>query len=249
MGANQICGPNQVKNNIVNSHLVTLSPKKLATQAELVNTQIWYCEFPEETQRQETLVQRYSHLLPEALHEAHSGRKAEYIAGRLAAQFALAEYGIEDYNLVSNPDRSPQWPDGIRGSITHKKSLAVAAVSNSIDFLGIDLETPMTEHAAHKLSRRIINDSEKQLLLSSQITFEDGFARVFSAKEALYKAVYPWVKRYLPFSVCEVTQISTDRLTLQLQPQLADELQYPTPFVVHTLMHNKQFLSLLISNR
>lgn len=247
----------------MNTKLATLQtkihPKKLSLTELNQSGQnpsdlnIWYCEFPEDEILQKLLVAEYVHLLPENLLQAHWGRKTEYIAGRLAAKAALAEAGIADYLVRSHEDRSPIWPVGVQGSITHKKRLALAAVStshSSVDkhFLGIDLELPMTEKAANKLARKIIDDTEKQLLRKPGIKFEEAFTRTFSAKEALYKAVYPYVKRYLPFSVCQVTRISQDNLTLQLQPDLAKELQHHIPFDVQTTKFKEHFLSVLTTS-
>lgn len=194
----------------------------------------FYSHIPQEPEAQTEFVAGYKWLLPEKLKSAQHGRQAEFITGRLLAQEALGKHQIRSHIVRQNSDGSPAWPEGIRGSISHKKELAIAAVTRESDFIGIDLENLITDKNARKLAKRIVNEQEQDLMEATDISFGENFTRIFSAKEALYKAIYPSVRRYLPFSICQVTAISNDVLTLQLIPDICQEIQRNAPFNIQT---------------
>src|SRR5688572_8140495 len=54
------------------------------------------------------------------------GRQATWIGGRLAARAALDDLALPYRPILPNDRGAPVFPDGIRGSISHKHSLAVA---------------------------------------------------------------------------------------------------------------------------
>jgi hypothetical protein len=53
-------------------------------------------------------------------------RRAEFAAGRVCARSALAELGAPLAPLGVRPDRSPDWPAGLTGSITHTQGFCGA---------------------------------------------------------------------------------------------------------------------------
>ena len=55
-------------------------------------------------------------------------RKAEHLAGRIAAVHALREYGIKTVPGIGG-QRQPLWPQKLFGSISHSTSTALAVVS------------------------------------------------------------------------------------------------------------------------
>ena len=209
----------------------------------------FYSEIPQDSKAQKELVATHHSLLPEKLAEAQSGRQAEFIMGRLLAQKALENQQIPNHIVKQNPDGSPAWPEGLRGSISHKKELAVAVVTAELDFLGIDLENLITDVNARKLAKRIVNEQEHALIESTDKSYGENFTRVFSAKEALYKAIYPVVQRYLPFSICQVTTISDNALTLQLQPEICLEIQRKAPFEIQVFNLKDKILTLAFGNK
>lgn len=202
------------------------SIQRLSTNFE--ETATFYCKIPTQPEQLHDFVVQCHELLPDKLHKASIGRRGEYIAGRLAARAALAELSILDFNVLKDADGSPIWPDSVQGSISHKEQLAVAIASKSFRYVGIDLESHMSHKKAVKLADKITNEKEQEVIRNSILEFSDGFTRTFSAKEAIYKAVYPYVKRYLPFNVCEVTHIDEQGLTLALQSSLTAEIHKKT---------------------
>ena len=57
-------------------------------------------------------------------------RRREVAAGRRAARRALVAAGAAKAAIPANPDRLPEWPNGIVGSISQTNRLAVAAVAH-----------------------------------------------------------------------------------------------------------------------
>ena len=87
------------------------------------------------------------------------------------------------------PDRSPIWPPGLTGSITHTHSACLAAVAweREVRMLGLDLERDGALENA--LFPTICRHSE-QVWLQNQTNPGQMAKLIFSAKEAAYKAQY-----------------------------------------------------------
>jgi enterobactin synthetase component D len=62
-------------------------------------------------------------IVPSAsLQRSVAKRQAEYLAGRVCARAALQRLDGRDYVPGTHEDRSPVWPAGIHGSITHSRA-------------------------------------------------------------------------------------------------------------------------------
>ena len=123
---------------------------------------------------------------------AVSKRRHEFALGRAAARAALAKLDAPAGPIPANPDRTPVWPSGFTGSITHCDGFcgAVVARSREIAGIGFDAETagPLPED-----TRRIIYGPEEETHFSALpvIAGLDWPKLAFSAKEAFYKCFYP----------------------------------------------------------
>lgn len=158
------------------------------------------------------------------LANAVTKRRAEHLAGRIAACEALSRHGVEDYIPGIGLHREPCWPPGFIGSITHTEHTALAVViphcHDGLCGIGIDCETMMDEHSARELAGGIINATEYTLLKSVILPFPEALTLAFCAKESLFKALYRHVGRYFDFSAAEVTRIDGRKLELTLVSQL-----------------------------
>src|SRR5690606_8093542 len=78
-----------------------------------------------------------------SLQRSVAKRQAEYLAGRVCARAALQRLDGRDYVPGTHEDRSPIWPAGIHGSITHGKgwAAAVVAAEGACQGLGLDQES------------------------------------------------------------------------------------------------------------
>ena len=101
-------------------------------------------------------------------------RKAEHLAGRIAAVHALREYGIKTVPGIGG-QRQPLWPQKLFGSISHSTSTALAVVSTHP--VGLDIEAifmPQTAvELAERLRQRIANASIAPV---GQVTISIGIA-------------------------------------------------------------------------
>ena len=120
-------------------------------------------------------------------------RLNEYTHGRHCAREALRALGESPQAIPTGADRSPQWPAGIVGTITHSGPLAAAAVArqNSYAGLGLDIET------AEPLDTAAIG----MILLPEERDNHDASEAklLFSIKEAVFKCIYPRVRCYVDF--------------------------------------------------
>lgn len=128
-------------------------------------------------------------FLPErqAIARAVPKRQMEFLAGRIAVRRALARMGRPAEAIAAGRDRAPVWPAGICGSISHAEGLAVAVLAEAPAEIGVDIEADAALDDA--LISEICRPEERALVPRLQ---QGRFARrLFSAKEALYKAQYP----------------------------------------------------------
>lgn len=152
--------------------------------------------------------QDYAYCLPVVLKDVAQVRKNEFIAGRYCAIQAAKNIGLTIESLPIAKTREPIWPAGMMGSISHSKQMAISCISNNSDYLslGIDAEEMMKPEVAAEVALTIATQEEINFLetLNSSL----GLTILFSAKEALYKALYPLVRTFIDFK--EVKLVSLD---------------------------------------
>lgn len=151
-------------------------------------------------------------------------RKAEHLAGRLAAFYALHAHGIE--HIAGTGDRrQPLWPDGWYGSISHCGNSALATVAKTP--VGVDIEKIIDAGHCEEIAPGIIGALEREVLDACGLDFPLGLTLAFSAKESLYKALSFRLNHIPEFSAAEVIHCGSDSLTLRLNagfhPALAGE--------------------------
>jgi 4'-phosphopantetheinyl transferase EntD len=137
---------------------------------------------------------------------ARPQRVREFATGRYLGRRAMAELGLPAGPILKAGDRSPVWPPGVIGSLTHAAGIAVAAVARpeSLRGLGVDLE--QQDRVAERLFGKVFTEAE----MTGLEAWERGSDRrsaatlMFSAKEAAYKAVYPTVGRFIGFQEAEI---------------------------------------------
>jgi 4'-phosphopantetheinyl transferase EntD len=120
-------------------------------------------------------------------------RRVEFLSGRMCARKALAALGRPPAEIPIAPDRGPQWPDGIVGSITHTAdetggwvSAAVSAVA-TLGSLGIDMER--CEEVDARALDSVLTPAERTFLLELPVNSRSRQASlIWCAKEAALKA-------------------------------------------------------------
>lgn len=132
-------------------------------------------------------------------------RRPTWVAGRLALRAALEDLALEAGPLLATGRGAPSLPEHARGSISHKRELAVglaAARAGSAE-LGVDLERDAPLRI--DISRRVLTEAE-----ATEVNALDPAARQsevllrLSCKESIYKALDPFVQRYVGFQEATV---------------------------------------------
>ncbi|WDE01128.1 4'-phosphopantetheinyl transferase family protein [Thalassomonas actiniarum] len=188
---------------------------------------------------QQSLFSELAIPFPASLSRAVNKRQSEYLAGRYAAIQALAGLGITTRDIPTGEHRSPVWPKGVLASITHTSTSAfcVAAGKQTIKYLGIDHENWLKADNVAEIKNSIINEKEEVFLKQSDMSFEQAFTLVFSAKESLFKALYPSVGYYFDFSAAQIIDLNTEnhsfclRLTETLTPALTAGASFNGQFI------------------
>ncbi|MDP4535568.1 4'-phosphopantetheinyl transferase superfamily protein [Alkalimonas collagenimarina] len=149
--------------------------------------------------------------LPTSIEGSVVKRQAEYLAGRYLARLSMQQSGL--FNPVP-PQlgigmlRAPAWPEIVTGSITHHQYSACAVVLTqplAIDnFVGIDTELWLTSQQAREIAKSIHNTDELHVLVSAGFTSEQATTLLFSAKEALFKAICPFIGEYFGFDAAQL---------------------------------------------
>jgi 4'-phosphopantetheinyl transferase EntD len=134
------------------------------------------------------------------IRQAVSSRRQQFTAGRQLARRAWRALGRDPAPLLNDARRVPIWPAGLVGTITHTHTWCGAAVAfaNEVSGLGADVEasTPLDLPLWERVCR-----PEEQTFLNAQPEPLRGLLAkaIFSAKESIYKALYPGVRVFLDF--------------------------------------------------
>ncbi len=150
-------------------------------------------------------------------------RQRTWLAGRAALRLALARHGVDlaAVPAVLPDDRgAPVLPPGVLASLSHKEHVAVALIDvaganpaplAARTYLGVDVELdprPDEDDEDDARARPGRVDISRRVLSPAELPELDGLSLAdrarevllrFSAKEALYKALDPFVRRYVGF--------------------------------------------------
>ena len=147
-------------------------------------------------------------------------RRRELIAGRSALHAALAELAPDAsaHPILVDDRGAPVLPGGWVGSVSHKGMRAAALLAPAGDArVGVDLEG--TGPPRGDIARRILTAREQAMLVDRgpSVTLR------FSIKEAIYKAVDPFVRRYVGFTEVELDVLDDGRAHVTSELPLAIE--------------------------
>lgn len=153
-------------------------------------------------------------------------RRRTWVGGRVAMRRALSRASLDAPPLLRDARGAPMLPPGIAGSISHKDSLAVALVARGEARLGVDVERDAAR--ARNIASKVLTDDEVAELagLEGQTHGREVLLR-FSAKEAIYKALDPFVRRYVGFKEVAVRPLLGGDADVQLHLPASEG-----PFVV-----------------
>jgi 4'-phosphopantetheinyl transferase EntD len=143
-------------------------------------------------------------------------RLRAFAAGRAAARDAMTATGHASADLARDDRGAPIWPAGLTGSITHSGGVAMALVAPTARMRALGLDLEEAAPLPHDLWADILTPAERARC-------PDGAAakRIFSAKEAIYKAQYTITGGWLGFHDAEVT-LSDTGFQAHILPDLPD---------------------------
>lgn len=157
-------------------------------------------------------------VIPKSISNSVKKRQAEFIAGRYMAKICLKQMNSKEHNLEIGRHREPIWPVGFLGTISHANNKAVALVSTSTsyNYVGIDIENFLNPTIASKLAGSIHSQDEKALFCKYGFSDHIATSIIFSAKESLFKATFPYIRKYFGFECARVIEINTIECSLTL---------------------------------
>ena len=152
----------------------------------------------------------FSSTLPIVTGSSLGKRENEYRISRQCARQALSQIdpAMSSVIIASNPDRSPLWPEGYVGSITHTDGYVavVVALSRDVRAIGIDSEKRMSVETVKEIKDLVASKMEQALCtdMSQEQLF---YTLIFSAKESVFKALYPTVKHMFDFTDVQLLRL------------------------------------------
>lgn len=146
------------------------------------------------------------YLLPEErayVIAAVERRIQEFAAGRSLSR-ALIRNRLPDFAgpIPQGAAGEPVWPRGILGSISHTRGRVVAAVASSRDYAGIGIDVEPAAPLPDGVLPFVASAREMLQLSRSSLRVADRV--LFSAKESIFKAQYPFAGAQLAFEDVEV---------------------------------------------
>jgi enterobactin synthetase component D len=134
-------------------------------------------------------------------------RRVFFALGRAAARDALAELGVDSVAIGRGTAGEPLWPDGIVGAITHAGDTGIALVGWRTEYagLGVDVEE-LARGPSARAARLVCRPAEMDWAQAESGTRR--LAMLFSAKEAVFKAVFPIARVWLGFADAELAWVA-----------------------------------------
>jgi enterobactin synthetase component D len=157
------------------------------------------------------------------LQASPAARRATFVGGRVALRAALAALGAAADEAVGpilpTPRGAPAVPPGFVASISHKRTIAVAIAARAEPTprttVGIDIE--IRRSLRTDIAPRVLTPAERAELAGLDQAARDAEVLVrFAAKEAIYKALDPWVRRLVSFQEVEIGTAPGGRRTARL---------------------------------
>lgn len=187
------------------------------------------------------LIEENFHLLPQNSQNFAQKRRYEYVAGRICALKALEQLNIKNFEIKSGPNREPIWPENIVGSISHHQEFVLAAASKELKGLGVDIEGIIEVERFENIKSQFITKGEEERFKIDHVIG----TLIFSAKESLYKALFPTVNEFFGFADAEVIEISDTYAMIKLIKQDKQFQLFRDPIKVSFKRYEEKILTFI----
>ncbi len=153
-----------------------------------------------------------------ALKMGNLGRRQEWLAARVLSR------ALTGQEPSAGELGSPLWDKGWKGSISHKNGhVAMWCCEQGSTFAGVDLE--LVRELAAGVTAKVMNAEE--ILICDETLPKVGTSLIFAAKEAIYKALFPIVRRFFYFEAVELMDLSCAGDDCELVFTVMDALKVP----------------------
>lgn len=178
-------------------------------------------------------------------------RRREFFFGRFCAITALRKIQPEfSGNIPILHDRRPGFPPTISGSITHCDVFTAAICQPLVlGTIGIDAEKIMQNDQAIEICDLVVTNQEIKQSGLSHFDFSTNLSLIFSAKESVFKALYPQVRQVFDFYAVKLVEIdeTTQIFSFALQQELSQNWSYGKVIKVHFRIAHKHVLTLAVA--
>lgn len=129
----------------------------------------------------------------------HSG------AARSLARALLARLGARSTAILRGAGGAPIWPEGVIGSLAHDEAVAVAALARRADIAALGVDVEPAEPLPAELVAIVATRTEQGRAPAQDPLY---FRKLFVAKEAVYKALFPLDGRFREHHDVEIDLIA-----------------------------------------
>lgn len=147
-------------------------------------------------------------------------RVREFAAGRACARLALRELEIPCISIAMQPDRQPQWPPLVVGSISHTNGYCAAIVAKKEALHSIGLDCEVVGAVPSDLWAMVCTERELEWLHALSMARQSVAATLlFAAKEAAFKCQFSLTGDWWDFHDVEIeVKLSAGYNTLSAKP-------------------------------
>lgn len=169
--------------------------------------------------------QRLNIIYTPQLQKSVTKRQAEFLAGRLCVKLLMHRLLGYSTPVPISPDRSPSWPVGVTGSISHSNNHAIATLTQNQNkktniSLGVDIQEIITSEQSDHIHTLISTPNEIALLQKNGLSLKCATTLLFSAKEAIYKSIYPHIKEIIGFNSVALIELNITEQKLTFSPSI-----------------------------
>jgi 4'-phosphopantetheinyl transferase EntD len=145
-------------------------------------------------------------------------RRQEWLAARVLSRVLTGQ------EPAAGELGNPVWDRGWKGSISHKNGhVALWCSEQGSTIGGVDLES--VRELAVGVTAKIMDRDE--ILICDEIMPKVGTSLIFAAKEAIYKALFPLVRRFFYFEAVALSDLSCAGDDCELVFTVMDALLIP----------------------
>ncbi|NOH29084.1 4'-phosphopantetheinyl transferase superfamily protein [Vibrio mediterranei] len=166
------------------------------------------------------------------------------------AQLCIETLSNTHCNVPIGSYREPLWPECLTGAISHTDNQAIALVAKqpSYQFVGLDIETNIENEVAQQICRDVYDADEYAIVSKQGLSLEVATTVIFSAKESLFKALFPYIGRFFGFECARVMELNktNNSIVLKLDKGLSRYCSGKQIFRCRYFIHASKVITLIL---